>query len=77
MPCACCGEPAERRCRFCHAVAYCSADCAAAHAPSHQRSHGLRGVELPSVAGEVEWGAETHYATLGNFTQQSAPGGAS
>jgi hypothetical protein len=46
MPCAACGRPAKRRCRFCHAVAYCSAHCAAADAPAHRRCHRVRGVFL-------------------------------
>ena len=51
MPCAACGKAAKKRCRFCRAVSYCSAECAVAHAPSHRRSHELRGVLLPKGAG--------------------------
>lgn len=47
MPCAACGKPAKRRCRFCHAVAYCSARCCVDDAPAHGRSHHVRGVFLP------------------------------
>lgn len=49
MPCATCGNPAKRRCRFCHAVAYCSARCCSDGAPAHRRSHRMRGVFLPSL----------------------------
>ncbi len=49
MPCATCGKPAKSRCRFCHAVAYCSARCCSDDAPSHERSHRVRGVFLPST----------------------------
>ena len=79
MPCAHCGQPAERRCRFCHAVAYCSASCAELHAEAHARTHALRGVELPPQTrlgtssttkvrrGEAAYEADTHYAALDSF----------
>jgi len=69
MPCAACGRAARRRCRFCHAVAYCSAPCAQRHASAHRRCHMLRGVAL-GAGGEAVFEA-THCSPLEAFTQQS------
>lgn len=75
MPCAACGAAAIKRCRFCRAVAYCSAGCAEAHADDHRRTHVLRGVLLPEEGdggcGEASFDRDTHYRPLRDFAQNS------
>lgn len=71
MPCSGCGTAAQKRCRFCRAVAYCSAACAESHAADHRRSHLMRGVVLPpSSLGEEGFDSDTHYRPLRDFAQK-------
>ena len=46
MACSACSAESVRRCRLCREACYCSAACARADAPRHERRHAARLIHL-------------------------------